>query len=281
MISSCDIVAKKILRAIESRLSAAGFFFRAFYRVKTKKSLDNKIARSPEKYSNNKKIQDIIGIRICLYFPDDISIAKEILSDAFELSSEAIDDKKSSTFAPERYNLVYKIPPGDDLGELLNTHTRVIDNTFEVQIRTMLSEGWHEIEHDLRYKHKSDWGDRYAKLDRMFNGVFAALETAEWTMLKLFEDKAHAHYKQSELEEMMRYKFRLRFADTNLSDTVKNIITDHNMLKPLLRSDRDAIIKFLAYSRLPTTMDNIVYAFIKLGHQENFYKFLPEFIKST
>lgn len=27
-----------------------------------------------------------------------------------------------------------------------------IDDTFEVQVRTNSFEGWHEIEHDLRYK---------------------------------------------------------------------------------------------------------------------------------
>ncbi|MBK7959276.1 MAG: hypothetical protein IPK03_14995 [Bacteroidetes bacterium] len=28
----------------------------------------------------------------------------------------------------------------------------LVDSTFEVQLRTILSEGWHEIDHDLRYK---------------------------------------------------------------------------------------------------------------------------------
>ena len=26
----------------------------------------------------------------------------------------------------------------------------LIDNTYEIQLRTVLSEGWHEVEHDLR-----------------------------------------------------------------------------------------------------------------------------------
>ena len=32
-----------------------------------------------------------------------------------------------------------------------------IEPTFKIQIRTVFSEGWHEVEHDLRYKCKDDW----------------------------------------------------------------------------------------------------------------------------
>ncbi|RGY92598.1 hypothetical protein DXA15_21945 [Parabacteroides sp. AM58-2XD] len=28
-----------------------------------------------------------------------------------------------------------------------------IDSTFKIQVRTTLSEGWHEIEHNMRYKY--------------------------------------------------------------------------------------------------------------------------------
>lgn len=32
-----------------------------------------------------------------------------------------------------------------------------IDDTFEIQIKTMFFEGWHEIEHDMRYKGEELW----------------------------------------------------------------------------------------------------------------------------
>lgn len=44
------------------------------------------------------------------------------------------------------------------------------DATYEIQFRTTLSEGWHEIDHALRYKCKTDW-DKHEDEERAFNGI--------------------------------------------------------------------------------------------------------------
>jgi ppGpp synthetase/RelA/SpoT-type nucleotidyltranferase len=38
-----------------------------------------------------------------------------------------------------------------------NPQYDLVDNTFEIQFRTTLSEGWHEVDHLMRYKCKPDW----------------------------------------------------------------------------------------------------------------------------
>lgn len=56
--------------------------YRLFGRVKTPDSLKNKLELNPQKYQpdeGGKKIQDVIGLRITLYFTDDVDIAIEIL----------------------------------------------------------------------------------------------------------------------------------------------------------------------------------------------------------
>ncbi|WP_202796549.1 hypothetical protein, partial [Thermophagus xiamenensis] len=63
----------------------------------------------------------------------------------------------------------------------------MIDNTFEVQLRTILSEGWHEVDHSLRYKCKDDWKD-YPDQERLLNGIYAALETNDSTLKSLFRE---------------------------------------------------------------------------------------------
>lgn len=70
----------------------------------------------------------------------------------------------------------------------------LIDNTYEVQIRTILSEGWHEVEHDLRYKCKEEWNE-FKEESRLLNGIYATLESSEWSMLTLFDRLSYSQYK--------------------------------------------------------------------------------------
>ncbi len=92
----------------------------------------------------------------------------------------------AAEFSAVRYNIIYELPL-----ELLNGErnfpgaSHLIDSTFELQIRSILSEGWHEVEHDLRYKAKQDWIGNDVE-SRKLNGIYATLETSEWTMIKNF-----------------------------------------------------------------------------------------------
>lgn len=95
-----------------------------------------------------------------------------------------------------------------------------IDDTFELQIRTVFSEGWHEIEHDLRYKCKEDWDDE-DELWRTMNGIFATLETCDWSILALFDQLTYKMYMASNWEGMLRNKYRIRFATGSLCDDIK------------------------------------------------------------
>ena len=74
----------------------------------------------------------------------------------------------------------------------------LIDNTYEVQIRTILSEGWHEVEHDLRYKCKEEWNE-FKEESRLLNGIYATLESSEWSMLTLFDRLSYSQYKNKVL----------------------------------------------------------------------------------
>ena len=135
-----------------------------------------------------------------------------------------------------------------------------MDFTFEVtSYRTVLSEGWHEVEHDLRYQCKDDWTD-HNDLSRALNGIFASLETADWSMLKLFEELSYRHYKSQEWSQMIRTKFRFR-SNFQLSHNVNQVISKNQLRKKLYRLDRDDyLMKVLKQNiDLPVTLDNIVY----------------------
>lgn len=254
--------AKEIKEQISNSLSCFGIMFRIFSRQKDKKSLETKI-NSNEKYLNKeKKIQDGLGIRVVLYFPDDIKIVHKIISSLYKENSKdaSIDELSGETFKPIRYNLIYNLPQEtilDGYGEL----EEYMDLTFELQIRTVLSEGWHEVEHDLRYKFKDDW-DEFSEEYRKFNGVYASLETSEWTMLQILNSIAYGHYKNRNWEAMIRQHFRLRMIDNKLSDEITNLLNKNNKLaKSLFKLERNVLIEKMYEKNYnyPLTINNIIY----------------------
>ena len=73
-----DIVKDDLLSIIEEKLKKAGFYYRVAYRVKAPDSMLDKLIlkdyRRPGTDNQDKKMQDLIGIRIILYYADDVEI---------------------------------------------------------------------------------------------------------------------------------------------------------------------------------------------------------------
>lgn len=266
-------IAKQLQDIVEAELSKLGLLCRVFSRAKSEQSINTKIERSPGKYtSTGKKIQDAFGLRVALYFLDDQQIAIETLKKVFTYDDESstIDKPSGEIFSATRCNLIFKLPAELSASSNIIQNNNFIDDTFELQIRTVLSEGWHEVDHDLRYKCKEDW-DKHPDLDRALNGIYASLETADWSMLKLLEDLAYRHYKASEWTQMLRAKFRLRSNGTLNNDICSLLNNDLEIGKKLYRTDRRILMQELAKRKisLPINPDNIVYLcnflFIKSG----------------
>jgi ppGpp synthetase/RelA/SpoT-type nucleotidyltranferase len=87
-----DIVKDDLLSIIEEKLKKAGFYYRVAYRVKAPDSMLDKLIlkdyRRPGTENQDKKMQDLIGIRIILYYADDVEIVKNFLDTLFSLISE-------------------------------------------------------------------------------------------------------------------------------------------------------------------------------------------------
>jgi hypothetical protein len=137
-----------------------------------------------------------------------------------------------------------------------------IDCTFEVQIRSVLSEGWHEVEHDLRYKHHSNWEKRH-ELSRILNGIYATLETSEWAMLQVFSKLSYNNYKEKEWEPLIRNTMRLRIkSHPPLNQKLIEIFnSDKNLTKEIQRIKRSNYLKQFIGTKfsVPITYDNIVF----------------------
>lgn len=257
-------IAENLKNEIEFELARAGLLFRVFARSKSSQSIQSKLAiKNYGTGINDKKMQDLYGVRVALYFPDDSTLAQNLLKSKYEYNAESstIDLPTDATFGPTRCNLIFRLPEELAQSSLALQKDARIDRTFEVQFRTVFSEGWHEIEHDLRYKCKGDW-ESHNDLNRAMNGFIATLETCDWAIVKLFDDLAWRHYKAKEWLPMLRTKFRLRWQQPTLSKEIQHAFNMNNDLaKSIFRIDRNELLSKLVLFRidLPVTPSNIVF----------------------
>ncbi|MBO0214155.1 hypothetical protein J0676_11650 [Vibrio sp. Vb2880] len=256
-----QVLVKRLQTEIESELDRLGLLFRVFARAKSHDSITHKIESKGEGYysADGKKIQDLFGVRIALYFPDDINIARQALEKLYKLNSEEVDPHKTSLFEAVRCNFVFELPDSIVEDSQILRSNALVDRTFEVQLRTILSEGWHEVEHDLRYKCQKDW-ESHGDLSRALNGIYASLETSDWGMMRLFEDLTYRHYKAKEWAPMLRNKFRLRTGN-ELNLDLKKIMDQDDIGKRLYRLDRtELLLQILKKNiRFPLTINTLVY----------------------
>lgn len=259
------LIEQDIKEMIEANLGRTGLLYRIYSRIKTYDSITEKVKRKGYA-ENGKRVQDVIGIRVMTYFSEDIEVLIDYFSSIFEVVDMEHDDLDTLQFNPVRINLVCRMQ-GDQLREfntwksIYKDSFRYIDSTFEVQVRTTLSEGWHEIEHNMRYKCKSEW----TSLDdesKMLNGVHATLETSDRTLFKLFEEIAYQHYKNRNWTGMLRNKFRLRFTLDPLSDAIASVFNaDKEIAKCFYKAERNQLITEIIRQdiRMAISFDNIVY----------------------
>lgn len=259
-----EFVAERLRRDIERDVFAVGVLARVFGRGKAESSLQKKLLREPGKYAaGSKLIQDGVGIRVALYFADDVSIVEDLLKTRYEYleADSSIDSIDESTFNVLRRNLVFRASEEyRDEFQRGGCSAYPLDSTFEVQLRSVLSEGWHEVEHDLRYKCKSHWHG-HQDLNRALNGVFATLETSEWSMLKIFDDLALRHYKARRWAAMTHARFRVR-AEPELAPSIISYLDGSgDASKALFRADRKKLLRQLFEHRisLPVNLSNFVF----------------------
>ena len=220
--------------------------------------------------------------RIIFYFQEDVNIFYEklkcmegydknnesnSLEELKELSDiiEGLDGKDSNQgmlkkllpfhdkiFMPQRLNIVMNMNEQEKnafqfLLPTLGDYADLIDSTYEIQLRTVLSEGWHEIEHDLRYKTKDEtWWNFCTEESRMLNGIYAALETNERALSQMIEELTYKNYKNHSWDAMIRFHFCKRMTEDKLSPDICSILDDDDRVaKDILHVTRAEFTEWL------------------------------------
>jgi hypothetical protein len=212
-------------------------------------------------------MQDLLGIRVVTYFYEDVQLIYNYFKQQPFYIDEQVDIPELTEFRPRRTNLILRIP--NETMDLWNQaikgdnekRLKFVDSTYELQLRTIFSEGWHEIDHSLRYKCPQNWF-LLTEEERLFNGIFASLETSDQTLLKLFDDMAYKHYKNRNAEPLIRSKFRLNFGTDKLNNGLEDIIIKQKgLMKIIQRLDRKEIVMTLLQQpkSFPVNVNNFLY----------------------
>lgn len=276
-----NIIIRNIHEDISTELNRIGIHCRIHARIKDNDSLEEKIENRGKGYysETGRKIQDLIGFRITTYFIEDVKLLWDLFSKKYDIAGESYDEITEAnieSFRPMRKNLIcrFTVQNTQIFDELRNRSQilNLVENTFEIQFRTTLSEGWHEVDHVLRYKCKDDWTNLLVE-SRMLNGIYASLETSDQALKGLFDDLSYHHYKNKNWEAMLRTKYRLKFEKRPLSEELCGIFNKSPVLaKEIFRFERKKIIEKIAYSKLhiPITFDNLVFVinFLRLNNSD-------------
>jgi Uncharacterized protein conserved in bacteria len=265
-ITQLEGIGERLEEDIAGILNRTGMYFRIFSRAKTPASIAQKLNKEGYGFSDDeKKLQDLIGLRVVVYYQDDMDIIRTIMEKTFRRVGEwSKTESTNEEFKASKLNGVFRIPEEYQQIYSGNFSEFPIDRTFEVQLRTVSFEGWHEIEHDMRYK--SPHGDEFWRnnedLSRTLNCVLANLELCDWSTLSVFDKLSYYHYEEGNWEMMMKGKFRLRFDTQPLSPEFINFLDENlGVAYCLYRCDRAKVIFALMQERHETiTYDLVVKA---------------------
>jgi ppGpp synthetase/RelA/SpoT-type nucleotidyltranferase len=170
-------------------------YLAVYGRVKSFESFYEKIAT--KNYSDPfKQTEDFVGIRIILYFPNDIDSVEKLINEKFlvEQSENKSDKLEINEFGYRSHHCIIKVVR--NWCETPN-YRGLEDYKSEVQIRTVLMHAWAEIEHKLQYKSKEQVPK---ELQRKLFLLSAKLEEAD----QQFEDikNKSLEYQESILERV-------------------------------------------------------------------------------
>ncbi len=250
------IVEVELRHLLEERLKQSGLYYRLFSRIKTAESLERKY--QIKDYNQEKKIQDLIGLRVDVYFEDDLRICKRMLEQMFQLVEWAESEQKEVEFKPVKINGVFALP--EYLRKQISEETwdMCIDATMEIQIKTVFFEGWHEIEHDMKYKGADLWGDR-RRFSRYFNSILATLELCDKSLVTLFENLGHDLYKEGNWLGMMKAHYRLKMDERpiypELEELLNNDRSENNLGKRLFKTERRVLVEELLKQPRPVPIN--------------------------
>lgn len=127
-------------------------------RAKSLISFTEKLDRPEKDYINPLvQIQDLIGLRIVVYYADDVARVGELIRKEFRvIEQEVAHQQESYSVDTFGYLSLHYITQLSKTRCNLVEWNVIKDLSFEIQVRTVLQHSWAAVSHALQYKHESD-----------------------------------------------------------------------------------------------------------------------------
>ena len=143
-------------------------------RAKTVDSLREKIRRPGKSYADPlAELPDLSGIRIIVYYLDDVEKVADILSREFTVL-ESETSHLASEYSPDQFGYIslHSVVSLNSDREKLPEWKAYKGYRSEIQIRTVLQHSWAAVSHALQYKHESDVPKQLRRKLYRLSGLF-------------------------------------------------------------------------------------------------------------
>ncbi len=122
-------------------------------RIKAEDSLVGKLQRKGDKYQSLNDITDILGVRMIMFYNEDVDRVASIAESIFDIDwPNSVDKRKMHQFDSFGYNSLHyicSVPKSMYYDEAMPELNEI---RFEMQMRTALQHVWSVIQHDIGYK---------------------------------------------------------------------------------------------------------------------------------
>ena len=222
--------AEKLAGLIKELLTGKNIRFQAVEsRAKTVESVRAKTGRPEKGYANPlEEITDLAGIRVVLYYVDDVDRVCELVDNEFSVDEVRSVDKRTELEVDQfGYLSVHKIVKLHPKRRSLAEWEAFKDLRAEVQIRTVLQHAWAAISHTLQYKREADIPAQYR---RKLVRLASLLELA---------DEEFGELRKAETEVEREVQGRLKHEDTAIpinAISLREYVRTSSIVKDLAKS---------------------------------------------
>jgi GTP pyrophosphokinase len=167
-----EALCAKTKSLIEASLQDARIHFHSVQtRVKSREKIKAKYLDPEKDYGKLNDITDLAGLRIITYYADDVDRVVEVLKREFDIDPKNSVDKRRAE--PDRfgYSAVNLVCKHLEKREVDVEYKKFAGIFCEVQITSILSHAWSEIEHewyDLRDAYPDDIKREFSRLSALF-----------------------------------------------------------------------------------------------------------------
>ncbi|KMV67078.1 hypothetical protein AI28_24290, partial [bacteria symbiont BFo1 of Frankliniella occidentalis] len=249
-------LAKQVEGELEKHLRDSGVRCIVSSRAKSPDRLRVKITgRNAEKCYQDvdavfEDIVDLSGVRVAIYFPDNMAEVDKVIRDLFTVEKEKkFPEDKGQTPSPGEYEKVFSGYKARHYRVRMKGETRYSQlHPVEIQVASVLMHAWSEVEHDLVYK---PFQGNLSREEHMILDEINGLVLAGNLALERLQQAGRSRTEAQNYEFKNHYDLTSYFINQNSSIMTEglNFRSLFRILKGINRTKRSDLIKLTDFMK--------------------------------